>query len=38
MELDGGFPYRDMLRTLYPQLRRIEINVIYELHVTKEAY
>lgn len=29
MELDGGRPYKEMLRELFPRLRRIEIHLIY---------
>lgn len=30
MDLDGGTPYRDMLRRYFPLLRRIEVKVIHE--------
>ena len=30
MDLDGGVPYRDMLRRYFPVLRRIEVKVIHE--------
>lgn len=30
MQLDGGAPYKVMLRELFPKLRRIEINIIYD--------
>lgn len=30
MELSGGVPYREMLRELFPKLRRIEIHIIYD--------
>ena len=31
MELQGGAPYKDMLRRLFPKLRRIEVVVEYEI-------
>lgn len=31
MELQGGAPYKDMLRRLFPKLRRIEVVVEYEV-------
>lgn len=31
MELQGGVPYKDMLRRLFPKLRRIEVVVEYEI-------
>ena len=30
MELQGGSPYKDMLRHFFPKLRRIEVIVRYE--------
>lgn len=30
MELQGGYPYKDMLRHFFPKLRRIEVIVRYE--------
>ena len=30
MELQGGYPYKDMLRNFFPRLRRIEVIVRYE--------
>lgn len=30
MELQGGVPYKDMLRHFFPRLRRIEVIVRYE--------
>lgn len=29
MDLDGGVPYKEMLREFFPKLRRMEINIIY---------
>lgn len=29
MDLNGGVPYKEMLRELFPKLRRMEINIIY---------
>lgn len=36
MLLDGGVPYRDMTKTLFPQLRRVEIMVEYDLRKLME--
>ena len=33
MELDGGIPYRDMLRRYFPLLRRIEVKVLHDEEV-----
>lgn len=33
MELNGGTPYKEMLRNLFPQLRRIEVAVYYKEQV-----
>ena len=30
MDLNGGQPYKEMLHELFPQLRRMEINIIYD--------
>lgn len=30
MELSGGWPYKEMLHELFPKLRRMEINIIYD--------
>lgn len=39
MELNGGLPYRVMLAELFPGLRRVEINVVYDLHrIIEERY
>ena len=29
MEFAGGAPYKEMLRDLFPKLRRIEVHIIY---------
>ena len=31
MDLQGGIPYKEMLRTLFPKLRRIEVVVEYDI-------
>lgn len=31
MQLDGGAPYREMLKGVFPLLRRVEIKVVYDL-------
>ncbi|RHJ88798.1 hypothetical protein DW095_14665, partial [Bacteroides sp. AM07-16] len=31
MELDGGAPYKELLRDYFPKLRRIELMVAYEV-------
>lgn len=36
MELQGGYPYKDMLRHFFPRLRRIEVIVRYEDDKTEE--
>lgn len=36
MSLDGGTPYREMAKTLFPQLRRVEIMVEYDLRKLME--
>lgn len=39
MDLNGGVPYRTMLKELFPLLRRVEIVVEYDLHrIIEERY
>lgn len=39
MDLNGGVPYRSMLKELFPLLRRVEIVVEYDLHrIIEERY
>lgn len=37
MQLDGGRPYKEMLRELFPRLRRLEIHILYNEQIKNDG-